>query len=349
MRSQIVISRGRGGRRYLPYVFTEQDAAMLSSVLRSQQAILVNIAIMRVFVRLREIMATHKELAVKLRESEGRIHEHDEQIVAIFEAIHHRRSATFTGKLDEMNCPKCQFEQEETNTECVRCGLIFEKYYRRRKPEPDLPSLVAETEDKPPRQRFSLKDFLFEVEIETNPLYFGGRVLLFIVLLVWGLKLILTPFTSDYTMSSFMHLVNLPFHEAGHVILRPLGHWMMSLGGTLGQLLMPTICMGVFLLKARDVFGASVCMWWLGENFMDIAPYINDARALKLPLLGGNMGETSPYGFHDWEYILSEINLLHYDHILAQVSDKLGAIIILASFAWGGCVLFRQYRRLNSR
>lgn len=73
-----------------------------------------------------------------------------------------------------MNCPKCRFEQEETNTECVRCGLVFEKYYRRSKPEPDLPSLVAETEDEPPRQRFSLKDFLFEVEIETNPLYFGG-------------------------------------------------------------------------------------------------------------------------------------------------------------------------------
>lgn len=87
LRSQIVISKGRGGRRYIPYVFTEQGVALLSSVLRSQQAILVNIAIMRVFVRLREMMATHKELAVKLRELEGRIQDHDEQIVAIFEAI----------------------------------------------------------------------------------------------------------------------------------------------------------------------------------------------------------------------------------------------------------------------
>jgi hypothetical protein len=87
LRSQIVISKGRGGRRYIPYVFTEQGVAMLSSVLHSQQAILVNIAIMRVFVRLREMMATHKELAGKLRELEGRIQEHDEQIVAIFEAI----------------------------------------------------------------------------------------------------------------------------------------------------------------------------------------------------------------------------------------------------------------------
>jgi hypothetical protein len=87
LRSQIVISKGRGGRRYLPYVFTEQGVAMLSSVLRSQQAVLVNIAIMRAFVRLREMMATQKDFARKLEELEWRIGEHDEQIVTIFDAI----------------------------------------------------------------------------------------------------------------------------------------------------------------------------------------------------------------------------------------------------------------------
>jgi hypothetical protein len=88
LRSQIATSKeGRGGRRYSPYAFTEQGVAMLSTVLHSERAIEVNIAIMRVFVRLREMMATHKELAVKLRELEGRIQDHDEQIVAIFEAI----------------------------------------------------------------------------------------------------------------------------------------------------------------------------------------------------------------------------------------------------------------------
>ena len=244
-----------------------------------------------------------------------------------------------------MNCPKCRFEQEDTNTECVRCGLVFSKYYSGRRPEPDLPSSVSESEDKLTPQRFSLKDFLFEVEIETNPFYFAGRVLVFAGLLIWGIKLILTPMTAG----NFMHLVNLPFHEAGHLFFRPLGQWMASLGGTLGQLLMPAVCMTVFLLKTKDVFAASVGMWWLGENFMDIAPYINDARSLKLPLLGGNTGEGSPYGFHDWEYILGEINLLHYDHVLAQVSDRLGSIVIMASLAWGSFVLFKQYRRLHLR
>jgi len=76
-----------GGRRYLPYAFTEQGVAMLSSVLRSKRAIQVNIAIMRVFVRLRQILSTHKELAYKLSELERKIEKHDEEIKAIFDAI----------------------------------------------------------------------------------------------------------------------------------------------------------------------------------------------------------------------------------------------------------------------
>jgi phage regulator Rha-like protein len=75
---------GRGGRRYLPYVFTEQGVAMLSSVLRSKQAVHVNIAIMRAFVRLRELLATHKELARKLDELERK---YDAQFRVVFEAI----------------------------------------------------------------------------------------------------------------------------------------------------------------------------------------------------------------------------------------------------------------------
>jgi hypothetical protein len=185
------------------------------------------------------------------------------------------------------------------------------------------------------------------VEEDANPLYFGGRVLFFLLILVWGVKLILTPMGDGYKMNSFMHLVNLPFHEAGHIVFRLFGQWIASLGGTLGQMLMPLICLAVFLLQARNPFGASACLWWFGENFMDIAPYINDARTLKLPLLGGNVGESSPYGFHDWEYLLNEIGWLRYDHTLAQVADKTGAILVLISLAWGGYLLLGQFRNLD--
>ena len=88
LRSQIVISKkGRGGRRYRPYLFTEQGVAMLSSVLRSERAVRVNIEIMRAFVRLRRILSSHKELARKLEELERRIGAHDRQIQAVFQAI----------------------------------------------------------------------------------------------------------------------------------------------------------------------------------------------------------------------------------------------------------------------
>ncbi len=87
LRSQIVISKGKGGRRYLPYVFSEQGVAMLSSVLKSKRAIEVNVAIMRAFVKLRETLATHKKLSRKLSDLERKLGDHDEQIQAIFEAI----------------------------------------------------------------------------------------------------------------------------------------------------------------------------------------------------------------------------------------------------------------------
>ena len=76
-----------GGRRALPYVFTEQGIAMLSSVLSSERAIRVNIAIMRAFVQLRGMLETNRELARKFAELESRLSKHDEEIAAILEAI----------------------------------------------------------------------------------------------------------------------------------------------------------------------------------------------------------------------------------------------------------------------
>jgi len=90
LRSQFVTSSW-GGRRYAPYVFTEQGVAMLSSVLNSPRAIAVNIEIMRAFVRLREMVTGNKELARRLGELEARIERklstHDQAIAGILDAI----------------------------------------------------------------------------------------------------------------------------------------------------------------------------------------------------------------------------------------------------------------------
>ena len=87
-RSQFATSNSdKMGLRYRPFAFTEQGVAMLSSVLHGKKAIQVNIAIMRVFVKLKEMLATHKELMYKFAELERKIEKHDDAICSIFEAI----------------------------------------------------------------------------------------------------------------------------------------------------------------------------------------------------------------------------------------------------------------------
>ena len=87
LRSQNVILKRGKHSKYLPFAFTEQGVAMLSTVLNSERAIEVNIEIMRAFVRVREMLGAQRELSIKLKELENRIQNHDEHIQTIFEAI----------------------------------------------------------------------------------------------------------------------------------------------------------------------------------------------------------------------------------------------------------------------
>jgi hypothetical protein len=87
LRSQTVISKGRGGRRYPPYAFTEHGTVMAANVLNSKQAVQMSVFVVRAFVKLREVLATHKELADKLTELERKIGTHDKAIVSIIATI----------------------------------------------------------------------------------------------------------------------------------------------------------------------------------------------------------------------------------------------------------------------
>jgi hypothetical protein len=79
---------------------------------------------------------------------------------------------------------------------------------------------------------------------------------------------------------------------------------------------------------------------------MDIAPYINDARNMQIPLLGGGSGSTRP-GIHDWNNVLSSVGMLEQDHTLAGLINGLGIIVMLLSLAWAGVVLIRAYINRN--
>ncbi len=173
-----------------------------------------------------------------------------------------------------MRCPKCGFEQPDGGIECIRCGIVFAKYAPKKKPAPEeTPSPVSPSvkEKHATDNGFNLERLLFEVNPEVNVVYLTGRALVFLVILAWGMKFMFTPMKTNYAGESFMHLINLPFHEAGHILFRIFGRFMSVLGGSLMQLIVPLICLTTFLLKTKDTFAASVSLWWLAESLMDLA------------------------------------------------------------------------------
>lgn len=240
-------------------------------------------------------------------------------------------------------CPKCQTERPDGSYECVRCGLVFAKY----RPLSTRAS-VSSSGHSPASASWvvAAKQWLIESDMTTDRLTFYGRALVFFALIWWGYRFIVTPLETNYTGESVFHLINLPFHEAGHLLFMPLGRFMMFLGGSLAQILMPVICLGTFLVKTRDPFGASVALWWTAQNFMDLAPYINDARAMDLMLLGGVTGKETDG--HDWNNILTMLGWLDYDHRLAHLTYNLGIALMIISFVWGGWLLLAHYRRLSA-
>jgi len=87
LRSQIVISKSRGGRRYMPYAFTEHGAIMAANILNSQRAVRMSVFVVRAFVKLRETALRYKELAAKIRELERKVGTHDHAIASTIAAI----------------------------------------------------------------------------------------------------------------------------------------------------------------------------------------------------------------------------------------------------------------------
>ena len=242
-----------------------------------------------------------------------------------------------------MKCPKCGIRQEDGNVECVRCGLIFSRY----KPPEDR-NLPRNCHGKEVSRTGRVISYLFHTGDRVEPVYLLGRAMVFTLVAIWSISFLGSSIEGNYAGRSFMHLVNLPFHEAGHVIFRPFGSLLHSLGGSLGQLIMPLVCTGVLLVKTRDPFGASIALWWTGESILDMAPYINDALPMRLQLLGGNTGASAPYGFHDWNYILSELDLLREHETIARLAEAGGKTVMVIALLWGMAVLVRQALRLRA-
>jgi hypothetical protein len=249
-----------------------------------------------------------------------------------------------------MRCPKCNFDQPDSQIECSNCGIVFAKYSSTRtqaqNKSPQLGSF-KEVSHRSSKIKAYFKNLLFYINPRIGIYHLLGRTFLLLVFFVWGLRFIFFSIESNYSGTSFMHLINLPFHEAGHILFRIFGQFMMVLGGSLTQCVVPLICLLTFLLKTKDPFAASISLWWLGENLIDLAPYINDARSLRLVLLGGVTGQDVE-NYHDWEFILRKLSLLEYDHLLAKTAHVIGSLLIICAVVWGASVLLIQYRNRRS-
>ena len=166
------------------------------------------------------------------------------------------------------------------------------------------------------------------------------RIALLVGLGGWTWQFARTPISPD-AMDSFLHLPDLIFHEAGHFIFAMFGQFMSVLGGSLLQFLIPVIAAIAFLRQdPPETFGAAICTWWAGQNLVDLAPYIADSRALQLVLLGGKTG--AEVEGHDWEFILTQLGIVHLDQTIGRWTHAVGILIMLGSLAFAVRTLMRK-------
>lgn len=126
----------------------------------------------------------------------------------------------------------------------------------------------------------------------------------------------------------FMHLINLPIHEAGHVLFRIFGEFAGIAGGSLLQTIVPIVFFGYFVYHKKP-FSAAIVLFWVGSNFLDVFVYANDAQVMRLPLLSGLTGAEG--GFHDWNYLLTEMRLLDKTPFIAKILRFTGTVITIAA------------------
>jgi len=141
--------------------------------------------------------------------------------------------------------------------------------------------------------------------------------------IISGLFIFYLQWLKNNKYNSPLDLVNLAFHEAGHVFLGFFGRFIMFLGGTAFQLLVPAVCLAHFMRRGANL-GWQLCLFWLGESLLNISIYAGDAIKQELPLVGG--------GEHDWTYLLTETRLIAYTDGVAKVIFLAGSAVIFYSF-----------------
>ena len=131
-----------------------------------------------------------------------------------------------------------------------------------------------------------------------------GRACLLAILAWWTARFVPHPLDADRIVDSFLHLINLPFHEAGHIVFSPLGEFMTVLGGSLFQVIIPVVCAAAFI-RREDWFAVTVCLWW--------------------------------------EAILETLGWLSLDHTLGMAAHITGSVVMIGALAGGVWCLRSQW------
>jgi len=249
-------------------------------------------------------------------------------------------------------CPKCHYTRQAIDAHvheglCPACGIAYAKWSPPQETDPSNErdgdgEFAVEEESLSSRRRFIA--MITCVPERVDPALFWGRVVLFVLFFIWGWSFILGGISWERIGGSFLHNVNLPFHEFGHVLFGFFGRFMGILGGSLFQILVPLIFTVAFCWQRHDNFAAAITLWWCGQNFIDVSPYIADAPYRAIPLIRGLDEE-----YHDWGNLLTMTDSLDSAGTLAAVSFGIGVVIMLTSFAWGGWILCRQKQRIDRR
>jgi hypothetical protein len=241
-------------------------------------------------------------------------------------------------------CPKCRrpLDAKAAPSICPGCGLVFAKYLAAQRGEPVRASArgtAAAEDDARWWERFVAAPPRVETWIVAL------RIATYAVFLAWGWRLWAMDIRTGEVGGSFMHAINLVFHEAGHVVFWPLGNFLMIAGGTLMQWLMPVAALVALHYRNRDNFGASLALWWLAISVIDAAPYAYDALHPQLVLLGGHTGDDGP---HDWIEMLGDLRLLSHAQRVGHLLHWAGFALLLLANVWGALVLRRQWRNRTS-
>ena len=245
-------------------------------------------------------------------------------------------------------CPKCRHAplpaDQALPAACPACGLVLAKYGA----VPASRSPLARAADGAFAARVAwITSSLFEVPHKVSKAAWRARAATLAAFTLWTAWIwVDLDIRGGRAGSVFLHMILLPFHEAGHyAIFRWFGEFIMSLGGTLGQHLMPTVLAGALLIQRRDPFGAALFFWLLGFSTIDMAVYMYDAFDPKLMLLGGATGAESDG--HDWQNIFGDLGLLRRAKGIGLFFGGVGMALMLAALAWAARLLRLQRERIS--